>query len=391
MRATVGEIADQIRGVTYAKSDASDTPKPDLTPILRANNITDAGLQFDDLVYVPDSKIGRRQTLEKGDVVIAASSGSIDVVGKAAPFQAEFQGSFGAFCKVLRPNLTRVDPSYFSHFFRTEAYRQTISRLAAGANINNLKNEHLDNLEIPLPPLPEQRRIATILDKADALRRKRKRGIELLDGITQSLVSTTLLSGPKEALGELILDGPTNGLYKPSSAYGQGVPILRINNFYDGKISDLAGLRRLSVSPVELERYELATGDIVVNRVNSLEYLGKSALVEHLEEPTVYESNMMRFRVNLDRMLPEVCIALLQTRDVKRQILGKAKNAVNQSSINQGDVKDIQLPLAPMEAQRTFRQATRAIQAARTRLHGGLSASSTLFASLQSRAFSGQL
>lgn len=100
---------------------------------------------------------------------------------------------------------------------------------------------------------------------------------------------------------------------------------------------------------------------------------------------------MMRLRANSDRMRLEVCIALLQTDDVKRQILGRAKNAVNQSSINQGDVKGILLPLPTMEAQRAFRQAMRAIEVTRTRLHGGVSASSTLFSSLQSRAFSGQI
>ena len=184
--AAVGDICEQIRGVTYAKSDASDTPQSGYTPILRANNIQDNGrLLLEDFVFVPDSKISPKQRVIPNDVVVAASSGSISVVGKTAQAEDEFDGGFGAFCKVLRPN-SEVAPRYFGHYFRTQAYRRIVSHLAAGANINNLKNEHLDNLQIPLPPLAEQKRIAAILDAADALRAKRRESLEQLDTLLQS-------------------------------------------------------------------------------------------------------------------------------------------------------------------------------------------------------------
>jgi len=82
--------------------------------------------------------------------------------------------------------------------------------------------------------------------------------------------------------------------------------------------------RRLSVTDAELSRFKLTNDDVVINRVNSLEYLGKSAIVRGLSEPTVYESNMMRFSLKKSIMLPDVCIALLQTPDTKQQILAKA-------------------------------------------------------------------
>jgi type I restriction enzyme S subunit len=80
-----------------------------------------------------------------------------------------------------------VHPDYLSHFFRTQEYRRKISELAAGVNINNLRNEHIDNLEIPLPPLAEQRRIAAILDQADALRRARRRAVARLNDLGQAV------------------------------------------------------------------------------------------------------------------------------------------------------------------------------------------------------------
>ena len=85
----VGEISEQIRGVAYGKSEAVLEPENGYLPVLRAGNITAHGLTFDDLVYVPAERISAKQRIRKGDVVIAASSGSLDVVGKAAMAHAD--------------------------------------------------------------------------------------------------------------------------------------------------------------------------------------------------------------------------------------------------------------------------------------------------------------
>ena len=174
--AAVRDISEQIRGVTYAKSDASAVPRSGYSPMLRANNIGEHGLLLEDLIFVPNTKISPKQRIVANDIVVAASSGSISVVGKTAQARIGFDGGFGAFCKVLRPG-PDVHPHYFGHYFKTSSYRRVVSQLASGANINNLKKEHLDNLLIPLPPLPEQKRLAGILDAADALRSKRREAL----------------------------------------------------------------------------------------------------------------------------------------------------------------------------------------------------------------------
>lgn len=145
--ARVGDLAEQVRGVTYGKEDASPIPLPGYLPVLRAGNITDEGLVFSDLVFVPAKRISDKQKIRRHDVLVAASSGSLDVVGKTAPSLSDFDGGFGAFCKVLRPS-AKVHPAYFAQFFKTQDYRRRVSALAAGANINNLRNEHLDEMRI---------------------------------------------------------------------------------------------------------------------------------------------------------------------------------------------------------------------------------------------------
>jgi type I restriction enzyme S subunit len=97
------ELSSLVQGVTYGRSDAIDFAKDGYLPVLRATNITDHGFIFDDLVYVPSTLISDDQRLRIGDVVIATSSGSASVVGKACQVKERIDAAFGAFCGVLRP------------------------------------------------------------------------------------------------------------------------------------------------------------------------------------------------------------------------------------------------------------------------------------------------
>jgi type I restriction enzyme S subunit len=325
--------------------------------------------------YLPEPEFDR-------DAVVLSAIGAR--CGKC--FLAEGQWSSLANTQVIFPNPHKANVRFLWYQLNDEARWPRHGLAQPFIRPSDVKTHN-----VYLPPLDEQRRIAAILDKADALRRKRKDALTLLKELTDSLVAKYLFAHQTIELGELIAEGPTNGLYKPSSAYGDGVPILRINNFYDGCIVDISSLRRLRVNEVELSRFKLSVGDIVINRVNSLEYLGKSALVRRLQEPTVYESNMMRLSITTSMMLPEVCIALLQTPSIKRQILSRAKNAVNQSSINQRDVSGLRLPLPAIVDQTKFMAALRKITTLEAIILNADSPTGALFSALQRRAFSGQL
>ncbi len=219
----LSDVCDQIRGVSYKGSEAADEPRAGYVPVLRANNITDDGLFLNDLVYVPQSRVSKQQMLKVGDVVIAASSGSLSVVGKAAPVTHPIKAAFGAFCKVLRPN-DRVFHRYFFQYFRTAYYRRKVSSLAAGANINNLRNEHLNTLDFPLPEdIEEQKRIAAILDKADDIRRKRRQSLALTNDFLRSVFLdmfgdpvTNPKGWPQKQLGQII--SLRSGQFLPASA-----------------------------------------------------------------------------------------------------------------------------------------------------------------------------
>jgi type I restriction enzyme S subunit len=153
-----------VRGVTYDKVHARSEPGEGLVPILRANNIQNGTIQIEDLVYVPEGYVSQNQYLQPGDLLIATSSGSRDVVGKTATAQPNHQKfAFGAFCSVARPKTPEIAPWIF-YYTRSSAYREYVESVALGININNFRTRDLAALPLPLPPLAEQRRIVARLD-----------------------------------------------------------------------------------------------------------------------------------------------------------------------------------------------------------------------------------
>jgi type I restriction enzyme S subunit len=252
--------------------------------------------------------------------------------------------------------------------------------------------------KIPLPPLPEQRRIAAILDRADALRRKRRESIVMLDEFLRATFLDMFgdpVTNPNRwrvsDLDSLILDGPQNGLYCPASDYGAGTPIVRIDSFYAGEITALEKLKRVSIKQQTLDKYCIREGDVLINRVNSRKFLGKCAVVPTLKESTVFESNMMRMTIDDTQLLTTYLIALMQHDYIRNQILTKAKDAVNQSSINQRDVRSLQICLPPLPLQQEYATAVQKKLVLRDKLTNSLGQLDAQFNALVQRAFKGEL
>ena len=175
----IGIISEIIRGVSYKKKEATPVKQKNSIYILRGGNIQDGKINFDtdDNVYVDESLVGQIQKIKKNDVVIVGSTGSKKLIGKAGIVESDLDTtSFGAFLMLLRTSL--INQRYHSYFFQTKYYRNTISELAGGVNINNIRREHLENLVLPLPPLPEQERIVAKLDKLFAQHENIKKALE---------------------------------------------------------------------------------------------------------------------------------------------------------------------------------------------------------------------
>lgn len=290
----------------------------------------------------------------------------------------------------------KVVPDYLARFLKASSAR--ILAMVRATTADNFPIDVLRGLPVPLPPEAEQRRIATVLDCTEALMVKRRSALECINDLVWAAFydlfgdpAANRRGWPVVSLGDLIAEGPQNGLYKPASEYGSGTPILRIDAFYDGVVTDLRALKRVAVSDSERDAFSLRPDDIVVNRVNSLEYLGKCALVPPLPEPVIFESNMMRFRIRNERLRPRFLSQFLQTDFVRAQIGRRAKKAVNQASINQRDVCGLCINVPPLDVQDEFVLRTARIAAHAARATASLDVTRDLLAAVQDRAFAGAL
>jgi type I restriction enzyme S subunit len=304
--------------------------------------------------------------------------------------------AIGRSVAAIRPNPSLLNQRYLYSFLQGWTLRLRSGSQGSAQGV--ITRDMLESIPIPMPPLAEQERIVKLLEEADEMRNLRaqadRRTAELIPALFHEMFGDPVPGGnrwPVHALGELIITGPQNGLYRHSSFYGRGTPILRIDAFYDGEIEDLNKLKRLQITPEEITRYNLRKNDIVINRVNSPDYLGKSVLIPALPEPTVFESNMMRFAISREQLDPHYLICFLQTSLVKRHILGRAKHSINQSSINQEDVGSIPVPLPPLSLQRDFAKWLMKIRELEAEQSASRSRVEDLYQSMLHRAFSGEL
>ena len=220
--------------------------------------------------------------------------------------------------------------------------------------------QQYSKIRVSVPPLPEQERIVSRIEE---LFSQLDAGVETLKK-TKAQLAVYRQAVLKEAfdsiedqyyqtLNTAILGSPQNGLYKPKSDYSDnGTPILRIDGFYDGFIVKDYYYKRVNLTVDEITRYSLEIGDLIVNRVNSMPYLGKCALVRFLGETTVFESNMMRIKLDNEKVNGDFLTYYLSSSTGRKELTKSAKQAVNQASINQTDVGNAIVPMPPVEIQK---------------------------------------
>lgn len=294
----------------------------------------------------------------------------------------------------LRPDATRLDRGFLFHWVRRQSVVDALMAKNTGARMPRADMSVLLGLPLYLPPIEEQRQIVELLHRAAEIRRRADVARDKARAVIPALF-LDMFGDPASnhsgwrrlTLGEALLSGPQNGLYRPASDYGDGVRILRIDSFDDGRIRDQRSLKRLRIDAASCEKFGLRAGDIVVNRVNSPPQLGKSLLVPELEEPTVFESNMMRMRLDQTILLPAVAGAMLQLEPVRRSLIRNAKHAINQSSINQGDVTGLVVFAPPLRLQAAFAEQAERIESTARALDAAAAKAGAMAAALSAEVF----
>ncbi|SIT74162.1 restriction endonuclease subunit S [Microbacterium sp. RU33B] len=385
----VGDIAQQIRGVTYIKDEASSTPLHGHVAILRAGNIGDAGLVLDDLVHVPAARVSDSQLLRPNDVVIATSSGSLSVVGKAARVLDPMDASFGAFCKVLRP-VRRIDPAYFAHFFRTPSYRRHISSVAAGANINNLRSDDLDRIEIPLPPLAEQRRIAAILDEADSLRISARHRLALVNESSRDAVERILRRAPvSKPLAELVGEPLRNGI-SPSKTGSVVADVLTLSAITRGRFDPRARKTDTFTSSHGADKLVREGLHLICRGNGNADLVGAMAVANEDLVGVAFPDTMIAMRPSVE-ISSAALEAAWRTEGVREQIRRGARTTNGTYKVNQQVLAAVRVPVNTTDQQQSIGRIELERSQSAHRLTQSITLLDELFASLQHRAFRGEL
>jgi restriction endonuclease S subunit len=270
--------------------------------------------------------------------------------------------------------------------------------MTGSAGQQRVPKKFLEDLQIPLPPLAEQKRIAAILDQADDLRRKRQRALDHLGQLGQAIFmemfgdpATNPMGWAVVTLDKLLLN-VTNGLTRRRRPGDVGSHIvLRLRDIRDGEI-DFSDVNRITLDEREQQRFEAAVDDLLFIRVNgNPEYVGRCAVLTRQSEPIFFNDHVMRVRVNRDRVSPVFLQRLLSSPHGKREIARNRKTSAGQHTINQSGLGQVGVPLPPMEVQMEFEDRLRAIGAIGNPMRKSASRSELVFAALQHHAFRGEL
>ena len=253
----------------------------------------------------------------------------------------------------------KLDQQYLLHYLKSDIARTYINALATGSVRDNLKFSVLQELPINLRPIDEQRKLASVLDYVDSVIGLRNEELSTLDTLVKSRFVELFGVYPLNPKGwetATIRDIVTDVRYGSSrpAVDGGKYPYLRMNNITYGGELDLTDTKRIDIPDNELDKCTVRRGDVLFNRTNSKELVGKTC-VYNRDEMMVLAGFVIRVRVT-ERILPEFLSAFLNTDFSKRMLLGMCKAAIGQANINAQEMQDIGIYLPPTELQRQFVQ-----------------------------------
>ena len=352
--ARLGDICIQI-------TDGSHNPPMGVEQsnylMLSSKNIDDDYITLNDPRYLSQEDFeaeNRRTNIKPNDLLITI----VGTIGRVAIVP----NSLTEFCvqrsvAVLKPKPEIVYNRFLMHYL--QSMRPYLEQESRGVAQKGIYLKQLSNLSIILPPLDEQRKIAAVLDKVSDLIAKRRQQLDKLDEIVKSRFIEMFGVYPANPMGweiGTIRDIVTEVRYGSSrpAVDGGKYPYLRMNNITYGGELDLSDTKRIDIPDNELDKCTVRRGDVLFNRTNSKELVGKTCVYDR-DEMMVLAGFVIRIRVK-DCILPEFLSAFLNTDFSKQMLLGMCKTAIGQANINAQELQNIGLYLPPVELQRRFIQ-----------------------------------
>ena len=384
----------KIQEICSSVTDGSHNPPQGVTEseylMLSSKNIFDDNITFVDPRYLCKEDFDmedRRTCIQAGDVLltIVGTVGRCAVVPERAP-KFTLQRSVA----VLHPRVDICNSRFL--MYALQGKRSYIEGRAKGVAQKGIYLGEVANIEVPVPEKSIQATIITHLDKIASIIHKRQQQLSALDDLIKARFVEMFGTYPSNEKGwptGTIRDLVTEVRYGSSRKAAEGnsgkYPYLRMNNItYSGEL-DLSDTKTIDIPDEELDKCTVRRGDLLFNRTNSKELVGKTC-VYNRDELMVLAGFVVRVRLN-EKALPEFVSAFMNTTFSKQMLLGMCKAAIGQANINAQELQNIGIYIPPIELQRVFVSFKEQIDKSKSVIQKSLDEMQLLFDSLMQEYF----
>jgi type I restriction enzyme S subunit len=410
-RAHLGDLFEIQQGKALnAKKQSDGTPRP----FLRTANVFWGHLdlaEVDQMTFSPEEE--RRLALKRGDLLTCEGGD----VGRTSMWRGELERCYYQnHLHRLRSSRVDVDPEFYMRWM--EAAILLLGLYGGTSNkttIPNLSRNRLAAFAVPHPPVAEQRAVAAVLKAVNDANEACERVMTAARQLKASLLRHLFIYGPVsfEASDRVTLKETDIGAipehwqlgkigeFATLVQYGLSLrgaergsyPILRMNNLQNGRVLTIGvqgGVQYVELDSSTLEKFRLATGDILFNRTNSYELVGKTAVVEE-DGDRVFASYLVRVRLDAGRLDPYFTNQYLNMATTQARLKSLASRAVSQSNINASKLKTFEIPIPPLDEQRQIAESLHGVDVKIRAEEGRHAALQALFASLLKSLMTGSL
>jgi type I restriction enzyme S subunit len=332
--------------------------------------------------------LSKTRSVKPGDFILSNS------MSFGRPYIMGISGCIHDGWLLLRPKSDKIYPDYFYYLLGSSGVYQHFASRAAGATVKNLNSEIVREVEVSFPPLDEQRRIATLLDQADDLRRKRRQAQVRFDGLAEAIFVKMFGSGQLRQTNVSRLDKyltfVTSGGRDWSKYYSSiGTRFIRS---LDVQMNSIGGDDIVFVDPpdnAEARRTRTQTGDVLLTITGSR--IGRVASLPNELAGAYISQHVAILRVNSDAILPRYLSFFLSLGAGGQRQIAKAQYGQTKPGLNFEQIRDFLIPIPPIQQQEAFLRSLVSLDVSRGSLHRHATKLDNLFQSLQHRAFRGEL
>ncbi|MCX6968550.1 MAG: restriction endonuclease subunit S [Verrucomicrobia bacterium] len=397
---TVGKVCDEFGGEVQtgpfgSQLHASDYSE-DGTPVVMPQDMRDGKIICDHIARVGQRHVNQlqRHMLRVGDVVYSRRG---DVTRFAVVTKAEEGWLCGTGSIRIRLNCPEIEVGYVRRYLQQELVGKWLKHHAKGVTMPNLNTNIIRALPFVYPPLAEQRRIAEVLDRAEALRTKRRAALAQLDTLTQSLFLDLFGDPMKNERGWMLLKVGVAGRVQlgrqraPQYQSGKHTrPYVRVANVYEDRLA-LSDVLSMDFDREDFEAHRLEHGDILLNEGQSTELVGRTAMWRNEIPGCCFQNTLIRFQPNRETTLPEFALALFLHYYRSGEFAKISSKTSNVAHLGAGRFSAMPFPLPPITLQREFARRVTTAEALKAAHRASLAELDALFATLQHRAFRGEL